>query len=220
VGKEIVPVCIFAKPPIAGKVKTRLIPELGAEAASALASAMLSDVWSVSSSCPGVRSILAAAEAGEFPLSVLEEDIWLQGEGDLGARLERIFIRALALAPAAIALGADSPLVANAHIEEALRALETHEAALGPSTDGGFYLLALKRCPSGLFRDLPWSCAGTLEATKTRLEEYQFSIETITPLFDVDTSEDLGLLGSVLAEMDAAAPATRAWHQRHMRKCT
>jgi hypothetical protein len=219
VEKETVPVCIFAKPPLPGKVKTRLIPELGAEHAAALASAMLCDVWSASCSCPRVRTVLAAAEAGEFPMSVPEGDVWLQGEGDLGERLERIFTRALEMAPAAIALGADSPLLAAAHIEAALDALETHDAAIGPSADGGFYLLGLRRCPAGLFRDLPWSCAETFAATKQRLEQHRFSIEYITPLFDVDTPEDLLLLGSALDEATALAPTTRAWRERYVLRC-
>ncbi|MGH9584293.1 MAG: DUF2064 domain-containing protein, partial [Bryobacteraceae bacterium] len=176
-------------------------------------------VWSVACSCPGVRPILAAGEAGEFPLNVAEDGIWPQGEGDLGERLERILRRGLETAPAAIALGADSPLVAPAHIEEALHALETHDAAMGPCADGGFYLLALKRCPPDLLRDLPWSCPETFEATKQRLERNDFSVESITPLFDVDTPEDLALLGFALAETNALAPATRAWRKQHVLRC-
>ncbi|HEX7359032.1 MAG TPA: TIGR04282 family arsenosugar biosynthesis glycosyltransferase [Bryobacteraceae bacterium] len=216
---EVIPICIFAKPPVAGKAKTRLIAELGGEAAADLASAMLRDVWRAASCCINVRPILAAGEAGEFPLEISEEDIWLQGEGDLGERLETILRRGLATAPAAIALGADSPLVAPAQIEQALAALETHDAAMGPCADGGFYLLALKRCPTGLFRDLPWSCAETFESTKERLEQNDFAVEILTPLFDVDTAEDLALLGSLLGESPELAPATRAWHKQYRLRC-
>lgn len=216
---EIVPICIFAKPPVAGRVKTRLLAELGGNAAAELASAMLCDVWRAASCCTNVRPILAAAEPGEFPLEISEEDIWLQGEGDLGERLETILRRGLATAPAAIALGADSPLVAPAQIEQALAALETHDAALGPCADGGFYLLALKRYPSALLSGLPWSCAETFEATKERLEQNDFAVEILTPLFDVDTAEDLALLGSLLGESPELAPATRAWHKQYRLRC-
>lgn len=216
---DIIPICIFAKPPVAGKVKTRLLAELGAEAAAGLASAMLRDVWCAAACCTNGRPILAAAEPGGFPIDVSEENIWLQSEGDLGQRLECILRRALETAPAAIALGADSPLVAPAQIEESLAALETYDAAIGPCADGGFYLLALKRCPPGLFRDLPWSCAKTFEATKERLEQNRISVTAITPLFDVDTAEDLTLLGALLGESPELAPATRAWHQEYRLRC-
>lgn len=216
---EAIAICIFAKPPVAGKVKTRLLPELGAEAAADLASSMLRDVWRAASCCPGVRPVLAAAEPGEFPLHIPEQDIWLQREGDLGQRLEHILRRALETAPAAIALGADSPLVAPGQLEEAIAALETHDAAIGPCADGGFYLLALKHCPPGLLSGLPWSCAETFNAAKERLEQNGFMVETITPLFDVDTAEDLALLGAVLDESPGLAPATRAWHREYRLRC-
>lgn len=193
----LIPACIFAKPPVPGKVKTRLIPELGAENAARLARAMLADVWSAAASCSAVRPILAAAEPGEFPLTAAEDDIWQQGHGDLGERLERILRRGLEIAPAAMALGADSPLLSASHIEEALRVLENNDAAIGPCADGGFYLLALKCCPLGLLQNLPWSSPETFAATKERLQQNGFSVQIITPLFDVDTPEDLALLRSV-----------------------
>jgi rSAM/selenodomain-associated transferase 1 len=207
---DIVPVCIFAKPPAAGRVKTRLIRKIGAEAAAALAAAMLADVWETVSACPRLRPVLAAAEPGSFPQSIPEEDIWLQCAGSLGERLENIFERALRTAPAAMALGADSPLLAPAHLDEALGVLESYDAAIGPCTDGGFYVLALKRCPRGLLRDLPWSSEHTFAATWERLHACGLSVECATPLFDVDTPEDLALLVSALEEMPGLAPATRA----------
>lgn len=214
-----VPLCIFAKPPVPGKVKTRLIAELGAETAAALARAMLIDVWDAAARCPGVRPVLAAGEPGEFPMHVPEVDLWLQREGDLGKRLEHIVRRGLETAPAAIALGADSPLITPAHIEEALRALATSDAAIGPCPDGGFYLLAVKRCPSGILSNLPWSCAETFCAVRQRLEQNGFAVGCLRPLFDVDTPEDLSLLGSSLGKDLTLAPATRTWHKRHVLRC-
>ncbi len=190
----LIPACVFAKPPVPGKVKTRLIPVLGSEGAAALAATVLCHVWRTVSSCPSVRPVLAAAGLGSFPITVSEHDLWLQGEGDLGIRIERIFQRALEEAPAAIAIGADSPGLTCTQIQAALSALQTHDAVIGPCEDGGFYLLAVSRCSPGLFRNLPWSCGETAQATRCRLEQNGFSIAMIDLLFDIDTPEDLARL--------------------------
>lgn len=211
----MIPVCVFAKPPKPGYVKTRLARSLGDDAAAALAEAMLCDVWQVVNDCPGVRPVLATTEAGDFPISVEPDDVWLQGEGDLGSRLERILSKALANRPAAIALGADIPVITVSHLEQALVALQTHDAVIGPCADGGFYALGLRQCPKGLLSDLPWSSLNTAGATRQRLDQSGFSLQEIEMLFDVDTPDDLSRLAAHLMGMPSAAPRTRAWHLRH-----
>jgi len=192
---SLLPICVFAKPPVPGKVKTRLIPKLGATGAAALASSMLRAVWQTVTSCSGVRPVLAAAEPGDFGIDLTGRDVWLQGDGDLGMRIERILQRGLQGAAAAVAIGADTPYLNCTQIQAAMEALEDHDAVIGPCEDGGFYLLALRRCPSGLLQDLPWSSRDTAQVTRHRLEENGFSIATIETLFDVDTLEDLARIG-------------------------
>lgn len=205
-----IPVCIFAKPPAPLQAKTRLIPALGAEGAAQLASAMLRDVWRAVQSHPGVHPILATTRPGAFPMSLPDDDMWLQGEGDLGERMERIITRGLVHAPAVMAIGADSPAFSAAHLQAAIDCLETRDAVLGPSVDGGFYLLALRRYPRGLFASLPWSAAATRTALKARLQEHAFSVAELDPLFDVDIPADLRTLASYL-DATSSQSATRAW---------
>jgi uncharacterized protein len=211
----VIPVCVFAKPPVPGQVKTRLIPALGEHASAALASAMFTDVWRTVSSCPAARPILATVSEGVFPCTIPGEAVWLQGDGDLGARIERILARALADAPAAIAVGADSPLLTTAHLAQTMDALRVHDAVIGRCEDGGFYLLGMRRCPPGLFSDLPWSCAATAAALECRLHQFGFSVCELEPLFDVDVPEDLARLRSALEMQSSAAPSTRAWCSRY-----
>jgi hypothetical protein len=208
---DTIPVCIFAKPPVPAEVKTRLIPVLGAAGAAELARAMLLDTWRTVEFCPRVRPILATTLPGDFPVSVSPEDLWLQGEGDLGQRIERILARALLQAPAAIAIGADSPALTAAHLEGALDTLQTHDAVVGPSMDGGFYLLALHECRPGVFSSLPWSTSETWQALKRRMEEHGLSTAELEPLFDVDTPRDLLSLEKHLMAHPSLAPATRNW---------
>jgi uncharacterized protein len=214
-GGVMIPVCIFAKPPIPAEVKTRLIPLLGAAGAAELASAMLLDVWRTVELCSGVRPILATTVPGDFPICVPPDDIWLQGDGDLGQRIENILSRGLLQASAAIAVGADSPALTAAHVRAALDALQTSHAVVGPSGDGGFYLLALRRIQAGLFSSLPWSSSNTLDALKERTEKCCLSIAELEPLFDVDTPGDLLTLDKHLLTYPSLAPATRAWCDRN-----
>ena len=214
-GGVIIPVCTFAKPPIPAEVKTRLIPALGAAGAAELAGAMLLDVWGTVELCPGVRPILATTVSGDFPVRVSPDDIWLQGDGDLGQRIERIFNRGLLDAPAVIAVGADSPALTAAHLWAALDALRTNDLVVGPSNDGGFYLLALRRTQAGLLSSLPWSSSKTLQALKKRIGECCLSIAELEPLFDVDTPHDLLTLETHLITHPSSAPVTRAWCHRN-----
>lgn len=207
-----IPVCVFAKPLIPGRVKTRLIPFVGDIAAAQLASAMLRDVWSVVERAAGVVPVLAAAEAGPFGIEVESERVWLQGRGDLGSRIERILRRGLETGPAAIAVGADLLLLTTDHIDEALECLRRRDAVLGPSDDGGFYLLAMHDCPQGLLADLAWSNEETCEQTARRLEAHGMSIGRIRSLFDVDTISELERLRDELDHVPVEIAAhTRSW---------
>jgi rSAM/selenodomain-associated transferase 1 len=193
-------------------VKTRLIPALGAAGAAAAAAAMLRDVWRTVESCSGVRPILATTSSGVFPVRVSLDDVWLQGDGDLGQRIERILTRGLLEAPAAIAIGADSPALTAAHLEASLAALRNYDAVIGPSTDGGFYLLAVRSCEAGLLSSLPWSTPETRHALIGRMEGQGSTVFELEPLFDVDTPDDLTELAQHLKAHPSSAPSTRAWY--------
>lgn len=162
-------------------------------------------------SCSLARAVLASGGEGDYPVSVAAGDLWPQRGSDLGSRLEGILRRALAEASSAIAIGADTPLLTAQHLEEAISALQTHDAVLGPSTDGGFYLIGLTRCPVGLFSDLPWSSNQTIAAMRRRLASEGFSVAELNELSDVDTPGDIETLTAGLAQMPEVAPATRAW---------
>ena len=130
---------------------------------------MMVDVWHTVGLCAGVRPILATTRSYGFPMHIPDGDVWLQGDGDLGARIERILTRGLLEAPAVIAIGADSPALTVAHLEAAIELLVTNDAVVGPSTDGGFYLLGLRHYPHGLLDSLPWSTAEARQAMINRL---------------------------------------------------
>jgi rSAM/selenodomain-associated transferase 2/rSAM/selenodomain-associated transferase 1 len=196
-------ICIFAKPPVAGRVKTRLAAALGPERAAALARAFLDDTIAAVRALPWAQVALASTEPVPGDVPVL-----LQGEGDLGARIERVLCNALQLAPFAIAIGADAPALPRRLLEAARDALQRADAVLGPAYDGGFYLLGLRRCPEGLLADLPWSRSDTFVRTLARLRERGLRTELIDPWFDVDRAEDLEHLRALIEGGAIDAPRT------------
>jgi rSAM/selenodomain-associated transferase 1 len=200
---EAVVICIFAKPPVAGRVKTRLAAVVGRERAAELARAFLEDTISAVRSLPWAQPALATTETVESDLPVL-----LQGEGDLGARIERVLRAALQLAPFAIAIGADSPALPRRLLEAGRVALERADAVIGPAEDGGFYLLGLRRCPEGLLAGLPWSASDTFQRTLERLRARGLRTEILEPWFDVDRAEDLDRLRALLRSGEIEAPRT------------
>jgi uncharacterized protein len=196
-------ICIFAKPPVAGEVKTRLAAVLGVEAAARLARAFLEDTIESVQALSWAQAALASTAAIEADVPVL-----LQGEGDLGVRIERVLTAALKRAPVAMAIGADTPALPSRLLESARAALQDADVAIGPADDGGFYLLALRHCPEGLLRDLPWSSVDTLHATLKRFRALGVRTRLLEPWFDVDHTEDLERLRALVEQGVLNAPRT------------
>jgi rSAM/selenodomain-associated transferase 1 len=202
-------VCVFAKPPRPGEAKTRLAATIGEVSAAELARAFLQDTFALVSSLTWARTVIATTDGTPEDLGLPgRPSIWFQGDGDLGERLERILRRALAEADVAIAIGADTPGLPERLLVEAARALANADAVLGPSEDGGFYLLGLKECPEGLLAGLPWSERTTSAATLSRLLGRGLAATTLEPWFDVDRPEDLERLRSSIDRGATHAPAT------------
>ena len=199
-------VCVFAKPPQAGRAKTRLAAAVGNQKAGALARAFFDDTWARVSKVPWARPVLASTEDDPGAFGLERVELWLQGEGDLGERLEKVMRRALDCAPWVIALGADCPAMPSIALDEARAALDTHDAVLGPADDGGYYLLGLRRLPSGLLANLPWSVPHTLRSTLERFSRQGVSSALISPAFDIDEPADLQRLWNLLEDQPQRAP--------------
>jgi hypothetical protein len=206
--REDTRICVFFKPPIAGQVKTRLISAVGAEGAAALAGSFFRDTWNSVESLSWAVPVVASTDSlGPEVLPKPDTDVWLQGDGDLGARIERILTRALTHEPLAMALGADSPGIPPRFLERAHEALRSADAVLGPCEDGGFYLLGVRECPPGLLGGIPWSQSTTFASTLERLERRGLKVTTLDSWYDIDRPEDLERLWDELA-----SGATTATH--------
>ncbi len=204
--------CLMVKAPQPGRAKTRLIPALGADGASLLARALLRDALAIWGD-EEPHLLLATTGSFDEPLAT-ELASWpqiSQGQGCLGERLERVLRKGLATSEVAIVHGTDIPGVGRAAYEETMQLLETHDAVLGPADDGGFYWLALRRCPVGLLRGMVWSAPSTCAQTKESLESAGMRVAMLPSRFDVDSPADLSQLGSFLRDHPEAMPCTRSF---------
>jgi len=203
-------ICVFAKPARPGASKTRLIPAVGAAGAANLARAFFDDIWATVREVTDASIVLAVTESDPALDPGPNIEVWIQGDGDLGDRMERALRRGLEQADAAIVVGSDLPGLPRRVFEQARDGLRTHDAVVGPSDDGGFYLIGLTRCPQRLLGGLPWSRSDTREHTLTRLRSHGLRIRQLERWFDVDTPADLERLRKLISSGAVSAPATAA----------
>lgn len=217
-------VIVMVKAPRAGQVKTRLTPPLAAEEAAALAACFVQDVVNSASRVAGEVIIAYTPADGRATLERLLRGHlvqWLSQRGaDLGERLDSVAAQAFAQGFGPLVLiGADSPTLPPSYIAQSINSLAAAEAdiALGPTADGGYYLLALRRPAPGLFRDIAWSTAQTYAETARNAARLGLRLLELQPWYDVDTPADLARLrAELLADEEARrrAPATYAWLQQ------
>lgn len=204
-------VYLFAKEPVPGLVKSRLCPPLTSDQAAALAEAFLKDMLGALCPTPGsdrpgadsfeVRLAVAPGRGGPV-LAGLAERFGLarceQGEGDLGERMERVMEAGLRQSDVVALVGGDLPDLPPHSVDaafEALRAEDGPAVALGPSFDGGYYLVAARRPVEGLFRPgAAWGGPDVLAATRASLDERDVGYTLLPPWWDVDDEDGLALL--------------------------
>jgi hypothetical protein len=213
---------LFAKPPKPGEVKTRLVPPLAPEEAAALYAAFLGDLADMLEGDPAWDWIAYspdphALRAG-WPLDAPRPEMWRQQvDGDLGARMGAALEELLAEGrPSAILLGSDHPTVSRDMIANAFHALETAEVVLGPSQDGGLYIVGWASVHPELMQDIPWSTERVLETVVARARAHGVSTALLDPWYDVDDARDLAFLRAHLCALEltqgetAPCPRTRA----------
>ena len=177
---------LFARWPEAGRAKTRLIPALGAEGAAALHRRLVERTVATVRDA-GLKLVVRSTGGQEEAFRRWLGDgleVVDQGAGDLGERLARV-------APPAILLGADIPGLTAAHLTAAAKALAECDAAIGPATDGGYYLLGFRVPIPAAFEPMAWGTDGVFAETVHRIEDAGASLRVLGALDDCDRPEDL-----------------------------
>lgn len=200
-----VAVCVMAKQPRPGEVKTRLIPSIGPAGAAMLAQGFLDDAIHSVSSLKWARPVLAITDTAVVYANC---EVWEQSVGDLGARQENVLRRALRDSSAAVLIGTDCPGLPVSILENARLALVKFDAVVGPSHDGGFYLIGLKRCPERLLSEIRWSQPDTFQQTLSRLQSFGMTVAILDSWSDVDTPQELTQLIVNIASLKIHAPHT------------
>jgi uncharacterized protein len=192
-------IVIFAKAPIPGFCKTRLIGALGQEGAAALAAKMLCRTVEVAMRANlGPVELCVAPEPGHATLRALDvppEVVWSrQSEGDLGARMAAAVLRTLARDEYVLCIGTDCLALEVKHLKEAAHALHQTPVVIAPAHDGGYVLLGLSQFDASIFQDMAWSTDVVFQETMQRLERLGWRVTQLETLRDIDEPTDLAFL--------------------------
>jgi uncharacterized protein len=209
-------IAIMAKEPAVGRTKTRLCPPLTLAQAAMLYQAMLRDTVALVEGLGEAALALAVT-----PPQALEcfrrisppETILVPVAGaDIGACLSQTLTCLLATGhPQALALNSDGPSLPAEYLSQALAQLEEADVVLGPSEDGGYYLIGLKRPRPALFEGIAWSTTQVTVQTLARAEALGLGVALLPAWYDVDTAEDLARLRE---EISVLPPETLAHTRR------
>jgi len=214
-------VAIMAKAPRPGQVKTRLCPPLSRQQAAALYRCFLLDKIAQVDSLQGSAPALSYGppESRPFFQDFAPPHFLLvpQLGADLGGRLLSTFIQLFRQGFAQVlAIDSDTPTLPTAYLQRALDVIAQpgNDVVLGPTEDGGYYLIGLHRAHRDLFEDMPWSTPQVLSETLRRAEAQRLHAVCVEPWFDVDTPDDLQRLRDAFkADANGQAPHTQRFLQ-------
>lgn len=193
---------VFAKAPVPGQVKTRLVPRLGSQDAAALQAWLIERTLRTATTARlGTVELWCAPDRAHpfFEACARRYSLKLadQGKGDLGERMHRALARATRDGGLALLIGCDCPTLTGADLHAALHALE-HGADLAfvPAEDGGYVLIGAGRAPVDIFAGVKWGTQRVMAQTRARMRRAGLKWTELAPRWDVDRPEDYDRLVS------------------------
>ena len=217
----------MARQPVPGAVKTRLGPSLSDDEIAALYGCFLRDRIHQLRSLTGAAPVIAYTppESRSFFAELAPDFLLLPQVGDgLSARLTGVVGRLLDTGHGGvIATDSDSPTLPTEHLQEAVERLAATAAdvVLGPSDDGGYYLIGVRRLYPELFDHMPWSTPQVYDETLKRAAESGLQVLSLPAWYDVDTPADFERLRADMAVLGGAAPrhTRRYFAERRLIAC-
>jgi uncharacterized protein len=206
---------IMAKAPKPGMVKTRLSQSLPSPAVTALYRCLLEDTVALAKSLTSVEVAVMCPESDQDELAHLVGNtvqvVAQKGEG-LTAGLTSVFRHFTAASRQhVIAFNSDSPHLAPSVLDSAFEILATHDVVVGPTHDGGYYLVGAKAAYPSLFEGDGMGTGSALDRLLTRTKVLELSTGFTEPFYDIDVANDLILLARELRLAPAKAPRTASW---------
>ena len=205
---------IMAKAPKEGRVKTRLSQSLPSLAVTTLYRCLLEDTVALAKSLTGVEVAVMCPESDRKELADLLgstlQIVAQKGEG-LAAGLTSVFRHFTAAGQRVIAFNSDSPHLAPSVLESAFQILATRDVVVGPTHDGGYYLVGAKAVYPSLFEGDGMGTTSALDRLLMRTKTLELSTGGTEPFYDVDVANDLVLLARELRLAPTKAPRTAGW---------
>ena len=220
---------IMAKAPKPGMVKTRLSQSLPSPAVTALCRCLLEDTVALAKSLTSVEVAVMCPESDKEELAALlcntVQIVAQKGEG-LAAGLTSVFRHFTAAGRQhVVAFNSDSPHLAPTVLDSAFEILATHDVVVGPTHDGGYYLVGAKVAHPLLFDGDGMGTRSAFDRLLTRTKLLELSTGFTEPFYDIDVADDLIQLARELRLAPAKAPRTAAWFGEweqavaHLRQC-
>ena len=206
---------IMAKAPRPGAVKTRLTPSISSEAVTAFYRCLLDDTLALARSLGDVEVAIMCPHSDVNELAQLAGNevsvVAQKGEG-LAAGLTSVFAHFAEGHPRrTIAFNSDSPHLPRSVLEDAFEMLAAHDVVVGPTHDGGYYLVGAKASHPTLFANDGMGTSSALERLLSRARSLDLSVDFAEAFYDVDVAEDLTRLAAELRLAPARAPRTAEW---------
>ena len=205
---------IMAKAPRVGSVKTRLVPSLSPDAVTAFYCCLLHDTLALAQSLGDVEVAIMCPASDVNELAELAADaasvVAQKGDG-LAAGLTSVFAHFAKKHRRTIAFNSDSPHLPPSVLKDAFETLATRDVVVGPTHDGGYYLVGAKAFHPALFAHDGMGTSTALERLLSRAQALKLSVGFVDPFYDVDVAEDLTRLAAELSLAPARAPHTAAW---------
>lgn len=214
---ETVALYVVAKKPIPRQTKTRLSPPLTAAQAAGLYDCFLRDTLDLIRTVPNVRhgiGYFPETERNYFERLAPDMELICQWGASLGERLDHLVVDALNDgAPAVVIVDSDSPTLPVDYLTQAFERLAGADVVLGPTLDGGYYLIGMKQPQPGLLRGVQMSTPHVLSDTLQLAQSAGLAVDLLPVWYDVDTAADLERLMVELNQpnIDGKALATRRW---------
>ena len=207
---------VFAKYWQPGSVKTRLAATIGPASASQLYRCFVTTILDRFSTTGDDRFLCYAPPERRQEFLELSPPTWQcrpQGQGDLGTRMFRFLEERADGNDAAVLIGSDSPNLPTRLLDDAFRLLDAHSVVLGPSTDGGYYLVGARGSPPGtMFQGIDWSSDRVWFQTVQQLEKACVEFAELPEWYDVDEYVDLQRLAKDLSQQQLDDPSLAALH--------
>ena len=213
---------IMAKAPRPGAVKTRLASSLSAAAVTDFYCCLLDDTLALARSLSGVDVAIMCPDSDVNEMTQLAGSrarVFAQrGEG-LAAGLTSVFAHFTADRRRVIAFNSDSPHLAPSVLQNAFEALTAHDVVVGPTHDGGYYLVGAKASHPTLFANDGMGTSNALERLLSRARTLELSVGFAESFYDIDVADDLTRLAEELKLAPSRAPRTAEWLKEWERLC-